>query len=214
MRLLLRIVAGLLALVVLGYLAVNGAAMVQAREQRDDIAEQVTAGLEDAVPAAADRQLDLVGAAGREPDAHWIEQACRFDTDDAGWMVQSHREVCSVRSVTAWRVGSPGEGLALLAVEGPGGTAYDGCQPLGMLDEAEVTYVDAAGADGEPWCTSALDAARPVLGERSELAGGRWVMAVDEAPLVDEPIGCAHWSVLFCDNPFGDRHAFGEAPSL
>ena len=214
MRLLLRIVAGLLALVVLGYLAVNGAAMVQAREQRDDIAEQVTAGLENAVPAAADRQQDLVGAAGREPDAHWIEQACRFDTDDAGWMVQSHREVCSVRSVTAWRVGSPGEGLALLAVEGPGGTAYDGCQPLGTLDEAEVTYVDPAGADGEPWCTSALDAARPVLGERSELAGGRWVMAVDEAPLVDEPIGCAHWSVLFCDNPFGDRHAFGEAPSL
>ncbi len=214
MRLFLRIVAGLLALVVLGYLAVNCAVVLEARERRGDIAERMTVELEDAVPAAADRQQDLVGAAGREPDAHWVEQACRFETDDAGWMVQGYREVCSVRSVTAWRVGSPGEGLALLAVEGEAGAAYDGCQRLGTLDDADVTYVDPAGADGEPWCTSALDSARPVLGERSDLAADLWVVAVDEAPLVDEAIGCAHWSVIFCDNPFGDRHAFGEAPAL
>ncbi|WP_374457098.1 hypothetical protein [Nocardioides sp.] len=214
MRLLLRIVVGLLALAVVAYLAVNGAVLLEARGQRDDLADRLTTELEEAVPAAADRQQDLVGAAGREPDAHWIEQACRFDTDDAGWMVQSYREVCGVRSVTAWRVASPGEGQSLLAVEGQRGTAYDGCQPLGTVDEAEVTYVDPATADGEPWCTAALDAARPVLGEPAELAADRWVLAVDEVPLVDEAIGCAHWSVIFCDNPFGDRHAFGEAPSF
>ncbi|MDR7251890.1 hypothetical protein J2X46_000866 [Nocardioides sp. BE266] len=217
MRLFLRILAGLVALVVVGYLAVNGAVLVRAHQQRDDIAGQVTTALEEAVPAAADRQQDLAAAAGREPDAYWIEQACAFDTDDAGWMVQSYREVCAVRSVSAWQVASPGEGQSLLAVEGQGATAYDGCQPLGTVDKAQVTYVDAGTADGEPWCTHSLgtsSSARGLVGDRAALEPGRWVLAIDAEPLVDEPIGCVHWSVIFCDNPFGDRHAFGEAPSL
>jgi len=214
MRLLLRIVAGLLALVVLGYLAVNVVVLLEARELRADIADRVTDALEQAVPRAADRQQDLVAAAGREPDAHWVEQACRFETDDAGWTVQSHREVCTLRSGAGWRVATPDDALSLLAVEGAAGTPHDGCQPLGTVDAVEVTYVDAATADGEPWCTSPVDAARPVVGERADLGVDRWVVAVDEAPLVDVAIGCAHWSVIFCDNPFGDRHAFGEAPSL
>ena len=214
MRLLLRIVAGVLALVVVAYLAVNVAVLLEARQQRADIADRVTAELEEAVPRAADRQRDLVGAAGREPDAHWIDQACRFETDDAGWMVQGHREVCEVRGVTAWRVSTPDEGLSLLAVEGEGSSAYDGCQRLGTVDGAAVTYVDPATADGEPWCAGTLAAGRPVAGERVGLGDDQWVVAVDEAPLVDVAIGCAHWSVIFCDNPFGDRHAYGEAPAL
>lgn len=217
MRLFLRIVVGLLALVVVAYLAVNGAVLLEAHHQRDDIADQLTGALEEAVPAAADRQQDLVAAAGSEPDAHWIEQACTFDTDDAGWMVQGYRETCAVRSISAWQVASPDDGLALLDVEGTAGTAYDGCQPLGTTAKAEVTYVDAGTADGEPWCTRTLGtsaSARGLVGDRGALEPGRWVLAVDTAPLVDEPIGCVRWSVIFCDNPFGDRHAFGEAPSL
>ena len=210
-----KVVGGLLALVVLAYLGFNGASLVQANQKRDDVADRVTEALERALPAAADRQQDVVAAATREPDERWIEQHCEFRTDDAGWIVQSYREVCTIRGVTAWRVESPDEARDLLAVEGRAGLAHDGCEPLGVVEEAEVTFVDAATADGDPWCTSTLsasDTARGLVGDRVTLEQGPWLLVVDEQPLVDEPIGCLHWSVIFCDNPFGDDHAFGEAP--
>ena len=210
-----KVLGGLLALVVLAYLGFNGASLVQAHQKRDDVADRVSAELEQALPAAADRQQDVVAAASREPDERWIEQHCEFDTDDAGWIVQSYREVCSIRGVTAWRVESAGEARDLLTLEGQAGLAHDGCEPIGFVDEAQVIFVDAATADGEPWCTRTLSApgtARALVGDRVALEPGRWLLVVDEQPLVDEPIGCLHWSVIFCDNPFGDDHAFGETP--
>ncbi len=210
-----KVLGGLFALVVLAYLGFNGASLVQAHEKRDALADLVTAELEKALPPAADRQQDVVAAAAREPDERWIEQHCQFDTDDSGWIVQSYREVCTIRGVAAWRVESADEARDLLAVEGQAGLAHDGCEPIGFVDEAEVTFVDAATADGEPWCTRTLSAAgsaRGLVGDRVPLEAGRWLLVVDEQPLVDEPIGCVHWSVIFCDNPFGDDHAFGEAP--
>jgi hypothetical protein len=129
-----RVVGGLLALVVLAYLGSNGAAMFQAHERRDEVADLVTDELERALPVAADRQQDLVAAAGREPDVRWLEQHCEFGSDDAGWIVQGYRETCSVRGVTAWRVASPEQARGLLAVEGEESTTYDGCQPLGTVD--------------------------------------------------------------------------------
>lgn len=215
MRMLLRIAGGLVALVLVVYLAVNLAVVAEARQQRGQIADQVTAELEQALPAAADRQQDVIAAASSEPDVRWIEQVCKFDSDDAGWMVQGYREVCSVRSVAGWRVETSEEARSVLAVQGQEGVPYDGCQPLGTADDAEVTYVDDATSDGEPACTATLGTsgqARVLVGERAAIGPGRWLLAVDEQPLVDEGIGCAHWSVLFCDNPFGDDHAFGEAP--
>ena len=211
-----KVVAGLVALVVLAYVVVNGAALVRARQEHHGIADQVTRALEEAMPAAADRQQDVIAAAGREPDVRWVEQACEFSTDDAGWIVQSHRETCLVRGVTAWDVASLEEAQGLLPVEGREELAYDGCQPLGVVDEAEVTYVDDAGAAGEPWCTSGLGTsanARGLVGDRAGIGPGRWLLVIDDRPLVDEPIGCVRWSVLFCSNPFGDEHAFGDAPT-
>ena len=32
-----------------------------------------------------------------------------------------------------------------------------------------------------------------------------WLVVMQTDELVDEVIGCAHWSVIFCDNPFGDE---------
>lgn len=213
---LVKVVGGVLALLALAYLGFNGASLVQAKLKRDEVADRVTAELERALPAAADRQQDVVAAATREPDERWIEQHCEFSTDDAGWIVQGYREVCTVRGVTAWQVESPREARELLAIEGQAGLAHDGCEPLGVVDEAEVTFVDAATAEGEPWCTRTLSApgtTRSLMGDRGTLEPGRWLLVVDEQPLVDEPIGCVHWSVIFCDNPFGDDHAFGEAPT-
>lgn len=211
-----KVVGGLLALVVLAYVVVNGAALVQARQERGDISDQVTRALEEATPAAADRQQDVIAATGREPDVRWVEQACEFSTDDAGWMVQGYRETCLVRGVTAWAVESLEEARGLLPLQVREELAYDGCQPLGVVDEAEVVYVDDASADGDPWCTSGLgtsDAARGLVGDRAAIGPGRWLLVLDDQPLVDEPIGCVRWSVLFCSNPFGDEHAFGEAPT-
>ena len=211
---LLKVVGVLLALVVLVYLVVNGSAMVEAHQRRGDIADRVSTLLEQALPAAADRQQDLLALADREPDERWIEQHCDFSSDDSGWIVQGYRETCSVRSLTAWRVESDDEAAALLPVERREGTAYDGCRSVGVVDEAEAYVVDAAAADGEPWCSGAtLGASRDLLGERVALDSGQWLLLVDEQPLVDEPIGCVRWSVLFCSNPFGDRHAFGEVPT-
>jgi hypothetical protein len=79
-----------------------------------------------------------------------------------------------------------------------------------------VTHVDPATADGDPWCTTSLDSvgdSRALVGDRVALEPDQWVLVVDVEPLVDEPIGCVRWSVLFCSNPFGDRHVFGEAPT-
>ncbi|GAA1914560.1 hypothetical protein [Nocardioides hwasunensis] len=216
MRTLLKVLAGLLALVVVGYLGVNLVAVIGAHQQRGDIAERVSAELESAVPAALDRHQELVDAAGRDADVAWVEQVCDFATDDGGWIVQNYREVCTLRSVSAWQVGSDVEARGLLTVSGDQQAAYDGCERLGTIGEAEVSHVDVdASSDGEPSCLRLLrpvGETHPVAGEPTESWSGRWVVVRDEQPLVDEDIGCAHWSVLFCDNPFGDEHAFGDVP--
>ena len=211
---LVKVVGGLVALVVLGYLVVNGAAVLQAHQKRDAIADRMSAELETSLPVAADRQQELVAAAGREPDERWIEQHCDFSSDDAGWIVQNYRETCSIRTLTAWQVASDREGAALLPVEGEGISTIDGCDSLGTVGDADAYVVDRQAAEGEPWCTGAtLGASRDLVGERVTLAADRWLLVVDEQPLVDEAIGCVRWSVIFCSNPFGDRHAFGEAPT-
>jgi len=38
-----------------------------------------------------------------------------------------------------------------------------------------------------------------------------WLVVVDTKVIVDESLGCTHWSVIFCDNPFGGRLAWGES---
>ena len=82
-----------------------------------------------------------------------------------------------------------------------------------MVDGPEATYVDPAADDGEPWCVHGLGADDEARGlqARAGLGEERWLLLVAEQPLVDEDIGCARWSVLFCDNPW-TGHAFGDAP--
>lgn len=215
----LKALAGLVALVVLVYLAVNGIAVAQGLSARHRLADEVTDRIADELPAAEVAQQELVDGAEREPDRRWIEQTCEFGTDDAGWMVQNHRETCVLRSVAAWRVDSEEEARRMSGVPGEGYAANNGCLPLdlaGAVEGREATYVDhAASSDGEPWCTRELGqgrGSREIAGDRQALDPGRWLVVTAAQPLVDEPIGCAHWSVLFCDNPW-TGHAFGEAPA-
>lgn len=216
----LRIVAGLSAGLVLLYVVVNGASVVGGVVERHRLADEVGAVLPQILPSAERQQEELVAELGRGPGHRWIEQACRFDHDDGGWMVVNWREVCVMRSVAAWQVESVQEARALTVTDDDG-WEHDGCVPLGPMDGhgvvpgPEATYVDrAAGAD-DPWCVRQLgpaDDARTLAGERTDLGEGRWLLLVAEQPLVDDDIGCAHWSLLFCDNPW-TGHAFAGAPA-
>ena len=220
LALVLRSIVALVALLVLLYVVVNVGAVAAGTVQRHRVAEDVSDVLPRIVPSAEQAQADLVASAAREPDRRWIEQDCRYDHDDGGWMVVNWREVCVLRSVTAWRVASEREARALVPVRGEETPGYDGCLPLGVagdlgvVEGEEATFVDPQASAGEPWCLVELDPSdggRAVRGDRADLGGGRWLVLVAEQPLVDEDIGCAHWSVLFCDNPWF-RHAYGDWP--
>jgi hypothetical protein len=216
----LKVLGGLVSFLLLFYVAVNLAAVAEGVVQRHRLSEEVTAVLPRILPSAEESQDELVDSVTREPERRWIEQACSFDHDDSGWIIVSWREVCVMRSVTAWRVESVQEARDLVPTTGRDEGDHDGCRPLGVaggpgvVEGPEATYVDWAASADEPWCVWELgpaDDARTLVGERVALEEGRWLVLVAEQPLADESIGCAHWSVLFCDNPWTD-HAFGEAP--
>ena len=211
------LLGALVAVVLLVYVAVNVGAVAAGVIQRHRTAEAVTQVLPRILPSAVEAHDELVAATGRDADRRWIEQACDFEHDDGGWMVIDWREVCVMRSVTAWQVGSEDEARALVPTTGRDQWAFDGCRSLGVAGEPgvvegpEATYVDWTGGD-EPWCLRELGPAvdtRTLDGERVELEQGRWLVLVAEQPLVDESIGCAHWSVLFCDNPWAG-HALAD----
>jgi hypothetical protein len=216
----LKVLAGLVAFLLLFYVALNLAAVAGGVVQRHRLSGEVTEVLPRILPSAEQAQDELVDSVGRDPDRRWIEQACRFDHDDSGWIITSWREVCVMRSVTAWQVDSEQDARDLAATSGRDEWSYDGCTPLGttgdpgVVEGPEATYVDWVAAADEPWCLWELgpaDDARTLAGERVALEEGRWLLLVGEQPLVDEDIGCAHWSVLFCDNPW-TGHVFGDAP--
>jgi hypothetical protein len=216
-----RVVAVLVAVLVVLHLVVNGASVLGGVIERHRVAGEVSRVLPRILPSAERSQDQLVEEVGREPRLRWIEQACRYDSSYGGWFVVSWREVCVLRSVTAWQVGSEQEARDLVPTADDERSAYDGCTLLGTAGEPgvvagpEATYVDLAGgtATGGAWCVrqlGPLDDARTLAGERSDLGNGRWLLLVAEQPLVDEDVGCARWSVLFCDNPW-TGHAFGDA---
>lgn len=216
----LRGVAGLITCLVLLYVVVNGASVVGGAIERLRVAREVGAVLPRILPSAELAQEELVAEVGRQPEHVWIEQACRHDHDDSGWIVVSWREVCVMRSVTAWQVGSEQEARALVPTADADRWTYEGCTPLGVVGPPgvvpgpEATYVDQSASRGkdEAWCVFELgpaDDARTLAGERTDLGEGRWLLLVAEQPLVDEDIGCVRWSVLFCDNPW-TGHAFAR----
>ena len=220
LSILLKVLGGLVSFLLLFYVAVNLAAVAEGVVQRHRLSEDVSAVLPRILPGAGESQDELVDSVAGEPERRWIEQACSFETDESGWIVTGYREVCVMRSVTAWRVGSEREARGLVPTSDRDDGAYEGCRSLGVtggpgvVEGPEATYVDWAAAADEPWCLWELgpaDDARTLAGQRVAFDEGRWLVLVSEQPLVDESIGCAHWSVLFCDNPW-THHAFGEAP--
>lgn len=214
LRTCLRVVGWLLGLVVVAYLAVNLFAVGRGVLERHALAGDVTDLLADQVPAALEEQAALDTRVGRPADHQWVEQTCQRTNNDAGWFVDSYRETCELRAVSLWRTGSSAE-AAELAQAGQGRRTgpLQGCERLDdTADGAEASYVVVDGA--EPWCLSRSFADhRTLVGERAAVDPGGWLLVVKSSPLVDETIGCARWTLLFCDDPWGEsRHAWGEAP--
>lgn len=205
--------AGLVVLAVGAYLVTNVVYEVRADQLRGELSDEVTGRLAQELPAAREREVRLSSQAGRAPDHAWIEQVCERGTNDAGWMVQSYRETCSLRVAGLWRVESRAEALALSRVQSTyPHTGSEGCQLLSSSTDDIQAYFVVVGAQ-EPYCLREPRVGkRGLQGERVVPGEGSWLYLRHDTPLIDETIGCAHWSVIFCDDPFGESHAFGAPP--
>lgn len=225
MSVLMKIVGGFVAVVLVIYVAVNLASMARGWHQRGELSDAFAERAEPLLPALREHQVAMVREVGRPPDRSRIEQVCAFDHDDSGWMINNFRERCSMRAVSAWRVESPDDGRRLLEVVPPEYPVADPtCEALGTpvrateLTVGEEGHVDVflalAGRDPDRECgdlTLYGNETRTVEGDAEPLsADSTWVVVVaDSGDLIDEDIGCAAWSVLFCDNPFTD-HAWAD----
>jgi hypothetical protein len=206
------------------YLVSNLAGTAAAHGTRDRVSDAVTERLEEELPTVRDRSEAQAGRVAGEPAHRWVAQACQFGTVDAGWIVQSYRERCAAEAVVAWPVDSERDAARMVAGLQPAEDSpyrYGSCVSFGMDGDVygahqQFLYVAPGGGRSERWCVPDEEghpARRAVDGQLVDLdAEQGWLLLVTSQPLVDEDLGCVHWSVLFCDNPFGDELAWGEAP--
>jgi hypothetical protein len=225
LRIVLTAIALAVTLVLVGYLATNLVGMASARSTRDRVSDAVTQRLVEEVPTAQARSEALAGRIDAEPAHRWVSQACDFSTVDAGWIVQSYRQVCTAEAVVAWPVDSEAEAEALVEDVRPPSRSpyrYGSCLSFGIDgdvygDHQQLVYVAPGGDRYARWCVpddEGYPARRAVAGELAALEQDQgWLLLVTSVPLVDEDIGCQRWSVIFCDNPFGDELAWGEPPA-
>lgn len=229
-RVAFKAVALLVALVVVLYLVVNLAGLVSARGQRADLGDQITQRISAKLPQSQQRADEVASRITSEPTHAWTAQQCGFSTNDAGWMVQDYREVCTLESVRVWQVSTESEARTLLGEQVQAGTealgsdacrTYEVSHAIGKQDDfadrqLRLLYVGPA-AEGSRYCDptdSTYEQRRGVVGKIPPLdASQGWLVVMQTDELVDEVIGCLHWSVIFCDNPFGDDPAWGKPPS-
>lgn len=220
----------LMALAVGAYAVVNVVEVLNARSTRADLDRQLTARLADAVPAARASQAAARALSGLgEPELAWLVQSCAFPTDDAGWIVQQYRQTCWLDGILAYPAETRDAAADLVAGADPGvvgvpippeETPVDGhCQILTETRDGprftSTRFVPAAGPDEAFWCGDAIPPRRHrvIDGAPGELARDHgWLLVTRSEDLLDAPIGCQHWSALFCSNPFGDDPAWGTLP--
>lgn len=210
----LGVLGWLVGLVVVAYLVVNLFAVGRGAVERSALAGDVSDLLAEQVPVALEEQQALASRIGRPADLEWVEQTCERTSNDRGWFPHTYRETCELNAVSLWRVDSSLEAaqLAQVGQDRPTGP-LDGCGRLGdTADGARASYVVVG--DEQPWCLGGtIVDRRAVAGERADVEPGTWLLVEKASPLVDETIGCARWSVIFCDDPWGEhRHAWGDRP--
>ncbi len=226
----LKVMAALVAVVVALYLVVNLAGLASAHSKRNALGNQITERIAEVLPTSQERIGIVAQHIDVPPDHTWVAQRCDFETNDSGWMVNNYREACTLESVHTWQVDSEAQARGLLGVMGlardlPSGSdacvRFDVSSRLGEQDpfadsRIEVTFAVPGEADSH-WClptNQSYQSRRGVVGAVPDLdASQGWLVVVQSDKLIDEDIGCAHWSVIFCDNPFGDDLAWGKPPA-
>ncbi|MFC7486818.1 hypothetical protein ACOCJ7_11315 [Knoellia sp. CPCC 206453] len=226
----LKAMAALVALVVVLYLVINIAGVVSAHGKRNALGDQISQRIAAELTQSQQRADAVASRVESEPTHAWVAQQCGFSTNDAGWIVQDYREVCILESVRAWKVSSESQARALLGAQvqaGPESSVNGAChkyevsEALGKQDvfadsQLLFLYVGPA-AEGSRYCAptdTTYQQRRGVVGDAPTLDDSQgWLVVMQTDELVDDVIGCLHWSVLFCDNPFGDDPAWGSAPS-
>lgn len=224
-----KAIAAIVALVVVLYLVVNIAGLVSARGKRAEIGDQITQRISTQLTQSQQRADAVAGRIGTEPTHAWTAQQCGFSTNDAGWIVQDYREVCALESVRVWKVSDESEARTLLGGQVQAGTkpmgheacsTYEVSHAIGKQDvfaASQLRFMHVGPAsEGNRYCdpTNTSERRRSVVGTIPTLDPSQgWLVVTQTDELVDEVIGCLHWSVLFCDNPFGDAPAWGTPPS-
>lgn len=213
--------AAVLALIVSVYLVVNVAGVISAHHKRNALGAQITDRIGEELAGSRSRAGDVADVAGAEPAHSWAAQQCGFETNDGGWIVQDYREVCSLESAHAWPVDSESEAFALVGSQLPPGAEPFVSGPCHTINVSGESYGDGVSilymepsTQGDRWCEPTDRSSTPRRAISDELPDldytQGWLVVVDTRELVDEVIGCTHWSVLFCGNPFGDELAWGE----
>jgi len=223
-------VAAVAGLALAAYLVVNVSSVVTAHGKRAALSDQITQRIAEVRPTSQARLGTVSQHIEVPPDHTWVAQRCAFDTDDSGWMVNNYREACALESVHVWQVDSEAQARGLLGVLGQVAdepSRSDSClrfdlsSRLGEQDpfadsRTEVTFAVPGGSDSQ-WCLPTHQSGpsrRGLGGPVPNLdASQGWLVVVQTDELIDEAIGCAHWSVIFCDNPFGKELAWGQPSS-
>lgn len=227
-----KVLAGMFVLIVAGYLLINVGAMMAAKQKRSTVKADLTQRLATAVPAAKGHQAETIAAGSSlgVPARAWIAQDCDFPTSDAGWMVQSYRQACTLTSVTAWQVDSEDAARAAVkqfpetlvgATPDPDRYVGSDCETLTESAAGDSRSVEAvlvkANSDDPYWCGKTYTPGfyhRVIAGTPTPLDQGRpWLVVRAVERLGEVDLGCTHWSILFCGNPFGDDPEFGELPA-
>ncbi|EAP97687.1 hypothetical protein JNB_19493 [Janibacter sp. HTCC2649] len=226
LRLALTAMVALVALVVALYLVINIAGVVSAHGKRDALGDQISGRISAELAQSQQRADAVADHVETEPTHAWVAQQCGFSTDDAGWIVQDYREVCTLESVRAWKVDIEAQARTLLGTQvqsGPESSMNGACrkyevaEALGKQDifaDSRLTFFYVGPAtDGSRYCSpsdSTYQQRRGVVGQVPALDEPQgWLVVMQSDELIDEVIGCLHWSVTFCDNPFGDEPAWG-----
>ncbi|MEI2776072.1 MAG: hypothetical protein V9G19_08910 [Tetrasphaera sp.] len=225
MRWIGRILGGVLALVLVVYLAMNLYAWFSAKNNKNAARERLTTQLTTALPAAREHQRQIAEALG-PPDHSWRTQRCDVKTHDVGWMVQNYRQECQLQAIDAYAADSLEEARARLAAapaelvgdpsdeEAIGrcttirARADDGSGQAGDTSVASVLVGPDPGGS-EYWCGAGFAPSqyRPeqvVSGDHVSLDGDRsWLVVSRMQHLGSDSIGCSRWTVLFCSEPSG-----------
>lgn len=118
-----RVLAGLLALVVLAYLGNALAAVLDAQEGKRRAVEEARDGLPEAERASAASAQRLREELGLGTPTHaWSELSCAVETNEGGWMVLDYVNACTLTRTELFPAQiAPGPACAhLLALEGAG----------------------------------------------------------------------------------------------